>query len=133
LAARQWPAGVAALAAGVPAVVFGMRSLHTLARRWIVFVPAGMVLHDPLALAEPILLPRAQVRSLDPAVAGTEALDLTAGAAGLALEVTTVEPVSLLPVAPRGRPSELTGVRALLFTPVRPGRLLAEARRRRIG
>ena len=96
-------------------------------------MPAGMVLHDPLALAEPVLVPRAAVRSLEPAPAGTPALDLTGGAAGLAVEVRTVEPVTVLPVAPRGRPAELTGVTALMFTPVRPGRLLAEARRRRIG
>ena len=31
----------------------GVRSLHTLARRWLVFVPNGVVVHDPLALARP--------------------------------------------------------------------------------
>ena len=133
LAAHQWVAGAVVLAAGVPLAVRAARSLHTLARRWVVFVPAGMVLHDPLALAEPILVPRASVRSLEPAPAGTDALDLTGGAAGLAVEARTVEPVTLLPVAPRGRPTELTEVTAVMFTPVRPGRLLAEARRRRIG
>jgi hypothetical protein len=133
LGARQWVPGVLALATGVPLAWFGLRSLHTLARRWLVFVPAGIVVHDPLALVDPVLLPRATVRSLGPAPAGTDAVDLTAGALGLALEARLAEPVSLLPVAPRRTPTELTGVTALLVTPSRPGRLLAEARRRRVG
>ena len=65
--------------------------------RWVVFVPAGLRLHDPLALAEPILLRRRSVRSLAAAPAGTRCLDLTAGAAGLALEARLVDPVDLVP------------------------------------
>ena len=66
LAARQWVAGAAALAAGLPAAGVAVRSMHTLARRWLVFVPNGVVVHDPLALAEPVLLRRAEVRSFGP-------------------------------------------------------------------
>ena len=95
LAARQWVAGAAAMAAGLPAAGVAVRSMHTLARRWLVFVPNGLVVHDPLVLVEPVLLRRADVRSLGPAPADTAALDLTRGALGLALEVRLVPPVSL--------------------------------------
>jgi hypothetical protein len=133
LAARQWVAGAAALAIGLPATAIAVRSMHTLARRWLVFVPSGVVVHDPLALVEPVLLRRADVRSFGPAPGETAALDLTRGALGLALEVRVVPPVSLvLAAGGRGGVSEATTAGALLVSPTRPGAVLAEARRRRL-
>lgn len=133
LAAEQWVAGGAALAVGLPAAVWGGRVLHTLARRWLVFVPTGLVVHDPLTLLDPVLLRRNRVASLGPAPADSDARDLTGGAPGLALEVRFTEPVELLPAAPRGATAELVEVPAVLVTPARPGRVVAEARRRRLG
>jgi len=133
LAARQWLAGVVALAVGWPAAWLAARALHGLSRRWLVFVPGGVVVHDPLTLAEPILLPRATVRSFGPAPAGTDATDLTSGAWGLAVEARLVAPISLGRRVPRQAAVELDDVTAVLVTPSRPGRAVAEARRRRIG
>jgi hypothetical protein len=132
LAAHQWVAGAVALAAGLPAAWFAARSLHALARRWVVFVPAGLVVHDPLALVNAVLVRRATLRSLGPAPAGTDALDLTRGALGLALEVRMTESVPVTLVRPPGRTSENVTTDAVLITPSRPGALLAEARRRRL-
>jgi hypothetical protein len=133
LAAERWVAGAAALAVGLPAAGVALRSMHTLARRWLVFVPTGVVVHDPLALAEPVLLRRADVRSFGPAPADTTALDLTRGALGLALEVRIEPPVSVV-LAAGGRPgvAEATTAGALLVSPTRPGAVIAEARRRRL-
>jgi len=125
--------GAVALAAGLPLAWWGARVLHGLSRRWLVFVPNGVVVHDPLTLADPVLLRRGTVRSLGPAPAGTDAHDLTGGASGLALEVRLTGPLSLLPVTARRRPTELVDVTAVLVTPGRPGRVLAEARRRGLG
>ncbi len=133
LAARQWVLGGVALAVGLPAAWWGVRVLHVLARRWLVFVPAGVVVHDELTLVDPILLRRGVVRSMGPALAESDAFDLTGGAAGLAVEVRLNEPVSLLPVARRRSPAELEEVTAVLVTPSRPGRVVAESRRRRLG
>jgi len=133
LAAGQWLAGALALAVGLPLAGMAVRSLHALARRWLVFVPAGLVVHDPLALAEPVLLPRSGLRRLGPAPADSDALDLTGGAWGLALEARLVAPITVARLAPRRAPVEVGDVTALLVTPARPGRVLAEARRRRIG
>lgn len=133
LAAEQWVAGAVALAVGLPAARWGVLALHTLARRWLVFVPAGVVVHDPLTLLDPILLRRNLVAALGPAPADSTALDLSGGAPGLALEARLTGPVELLPAAPRGATAELVTVESVLVTPARPGRALAEARRRRIG
>jgi hypothetical protein len=133
LAAREWLAGAAAVAVGIAVVWWGVRALHTLARRWLVFVPTGVVIHDPLTLVDPILVRRNQVRAFGPAPADSEALDLTGGASGLALEMRLIAPLELVtPGPPRGS-AELTAVTAVLVTPSRPGRVVAEARRRRIG
>jgi hypothetical protein len=134
LAARQWVVGVVLLAAGLPLAWRAVKTLHVLSTRWLVVVPAGVVLHDPLALADPVLFRRQSVKALEPAVTGTEALDLTGGALGLALEVQLVETVPL-PTVAKGRRAETETVdtTAFLFTPSRPGALLAATRSRRIG
>ena len=89
------------------------------------------MLHDPLAIVDPVLVRRASVRSFGPAPADTDALDLTRGALGLALELRLTEPVPLLVVRGRGASESVTADH-LLVTPARPGALLVEARRRRL-
>lgn len=132
LAAEQWIAGGLALAVGLPMAWLLVRSMHNLSRRWAVFVPAGMVLHDPLTLLDPVLFQRSTVALVRPAEVGTDALDLSQRAPGLALEMVLQEEVSftlLVPGKREGR-AEVTG--RFLFTPTRPGAVLEEARRRRL-
>jgi hypothetical protein len=131
LAARAWVAGGLALVIGPPAAGLAARGLHGLARRWVVFVPAGIVLHDPLTLVEPVLFHRTTVTALGPAEVDTPATDLTQRAPGLVLELDLVEPVALGLVRPRNDP-ESVETAALLFTPTRPGAVLDEAERRRV-
>lgn len=130
LAAGRWGVGIATLAVGPIVGWWGARVLHSLARRWVVFVPSGLVLHDPLALAEPVLLRRTIVASLGPAPADTAALDLTLGAIGLALEAQLSAPVDVVVRAGRST-REVRKLDAVLFTPTRPGAVLAVARSRR--
>jgi hypothetical protein len=133
LAARQWLAGALVLAVGIPVAVVSVRALHGLARRWVVLVPAGLVLHDPHALSDAVLLPRTSIASLGPAPADAPAdrRDLTQGALGLALELVTDEPIDIVPRR-RGRRVEAEKVQRITFTPSRPGALLAEAAARRL-
>jgi hypothetical protein len=119
LAAQQWVSGIAALIVGGAAAVIGARALHQLSRRWVVFVPAGVVLHDPLATTHTTLFRRGSVIGIGPALtgdaeSGTTAVDQTGGAPGLVLE---------LAIAKGDR---------IRFTPVRPGAVLAEAAERRL-
>lgn len=132
LAAGQWVAGIAVLAVGGPAAVVLARALHGLSRRWIVFVPAGVVVHDDLALADAMLFQRRGVVAIRPATVDTRSLDLTRGALGLALELALSEPVTVNVTKPRVAGGEATTCTALLFTPTRPGAVLDEARSRRL-
>ena len=128
-AAGHWVLGPVVTAAGWLIAVAGMRALHSLARRWLVYVPAGLVLHDRLALAEPTLFRRPVIAAFGPAPAGSDARDLTAGAGGLLFELRLAEPVSLTPTRPGDKPEK---VAALLVAPTRPAAVVAEARKRRI-
>lgn len=138
LLAQRWVAGALALVVGWPLAAAAARALHGLARRWVVFVPAGLVLHDAMALADPVLFARRSITSLGPAPAHSPARDLTLGALGLALELRVDPPVP----ATFGRlarraagdvgDAEATTLDAVLFTPSQPGELLREARRRGI-
>ncbi len=132
LGSRHWIAGALTVAIGGVGSILAARALHRLARRWLVFVPAGVVIHDLLSMAEPVLVKRAAIERFGPALSGTDAADLTMVALGLALELrlsTTVQ-VALRP-QPDATP-EAVEVSALMFSVSRPGSVLDEAERRRI-
>lgn len=130
LADRRWiPGFVAVAVTGGAAFVLG-RAVHGLSRRWVVFVPAGLVVHDPMSLADPVLFPKAMVGDVTVAEAGSTALDLTQRAAGLTLELSLKEPAPLV-LAKVGRGIGPTvDTDRVLFAPTRPGRVLAELRTR---
>lgn len=133
LAARQWAGGAAAVVVGLPVAVLLLRSFHNLSRRWTVFVPAGLVLHDPLTLVDPVLFRRQVVARLGPAPRGRdEALDLTQAAPGLALELLLTETVQVTVMRPGRREGRQESTTRLRFTPTRPGAVLDAARSRRI-
>ncbi len=137
LAAKQYLLGILLTALGAALIYQGARTLHQLARRWLVFVPAGFVIHDYYRLAESLLIQRRLAPELGLADAGhsgddldTERIDLSAGALGLALAVRVGEP---LPLAMRtGRSVTTRSGREFIFTPSLPGQALAEARVRAI-
>lgn len=126
LAAEQWVPGALALLVGWPLAAAASRSLHRLAQRWLVFVPAGITLVDPLALTDAVAVPRARVAAIRLAPADTDAHDLTVGALGLAIEVDLDEPLTITPLT-RSSPPATIDVDRLLFTPTRPGALLRAA------
>ena len=132
LAAEQWVLGAVITAAGGALAVFGTRSLYSLTRRWLVFVPAGVVLHDHLAVQDPVLLRRRAVAGFGPARQGSEAMDLTQGAAGLIMELTTNQPVTLSPpIRRQGSPEEVQAS-GILIAPTRPGFAVTLARQRQL-
>jgi hypothetical protein len=132
LASEQWVLGVLAIVVGAPLCVVLFRALHSMAMRWGVLVPAGFVLKDHLTLLDPVLFRRTDVEVLQPALADTDALDLTAGALGLAIELRVREPQHIDRMRPVRRGSEPYEARRLMFTPSRPKALLTDAASRNI-
>lgn len=128
LAVRSWVAGVALTAVAIVGAWPLFRRWHLLSRRWLVLVPAGLVVHDPVVLGETVMLRRDHVAHIGLAPAGTDALDLTGPAAGHALEVRTRHTETVLLAPDRDHPTgRAFHVHAFLVAPSRPGRALADA------
>jgi hypothetical protein len=132
IGAQQWVLGGGVIVVGAATAWWGARILHRLSCRWIVFVPAGITLVDSVALAEPTLFRRDTILRLGPAPADTTALDLSAGASGLIVQIDLDTPAPLLPAAGRGGTSTPIESASVLLAPTRPGAMLALAQERRI-
>jgi hypothetical protein len=113
-------AGIVAVAVGAPLVFVLVRALTNLDHRWIVLVPAGLVVVDPLAFPDAILLPREQITS----IAGLR------DAATRPLLITCREPGSF--VRRSGRGQTTVDADRLRVTPLRPAAVLAAAGAHRI-
>jgi hypothetical protein len=132
LASEQWVAGALATVAGAALAFVLYRALHSMAIRWVVLVPAGLVLKDHLALLDPMLFRRTDIEILRRAPADSDGLDLTAGALGLALEARLRDEQEIHRMRPVRRGAEPFQAWKLLFTPTRPAQLLADAAERKI-
>ncbi|MCB0971401.1 MAG: hypothetical protein KDA97_07785 [Acidimicrobiales bacterium] len=132
--AGRWALAAAASVGTAAVATLVVRSIHQLSRRWLVLVPTGLVVHDPLELAEAQLLPRRSLRAVGPAAAdapdGATTLDLTGGAVGLAMALVLAEPVDL--AVREGQGAAITHADRLLVTPLRPAALLAAAEAHRL-
>jgi hypothetical protein len=136
LADGQVVAGVAALLVGAPIVVVAARAVHGLSRRWVILVPAGVVVLDPLTLADPTLFVRRHVRALRAvdggAPVGEGGLDLRLGATLSSVELVLDGDTDLVRSS-RGRKGGRTVVAtALLVAVVRRDDLLTTAASRRV-
>ncbi|MDO8363753.1 MAG: hypothetical protein Q7V88_12710, partial [Actinomycetota bacterium] len=110
-----------------------LRSSHRLSRRWLVLVPAGVVLHDHLVLSETLMVQRVNLSLARLALDDTEAADLTGPAAGHALEVSVHEMVLAVLASTASEPKgKALHMQSFLVAPSRPGRALAAAAHRKL-
>jgi hypothetical protein len=117
---------------GAPIVFLLTRSLTALDHRWIVLVPAGLVVVDPLTFPDPVLLPREHIASIRSSPVETVAIDvgeIRAGGPGPIL-ITCREAGSFLRRSGRGR--ETVQADRIRVSPVRPGLVLRAAGSHRI-
>ena len=134
LAAERWVLGALAVLVGFPIAWVLLRSLHQLARRWVVLVPAGLVVADPMTLSDPVLFIREHIEGVGPADPGRrppeEAEDLRLGAASGSVAILLDEEFEL---SRRAR-DRSRGVRThlLLVATVQSRTLLQRAEARRI-
>jgi hypothetical protein len=125
LAARQqWLAASLVAALALATTWFVAPRLHRLSRRWLVLVPAGIVVHDHLNLRETLMVTRARVTDVGLAPADTGAADLTGPASGHVLQVTLNEEATVLLPQPGTDQPRVIHARAFLVAPSRPGEVL---------
>ncbi len=125
VARAAWVAGLSFAAVFVVLTWFLVSRFHRFSQRWLVLVPAGVVVRDPVMLGETLMVQRTNVAHAELALAGTEAADLTGPAGGMALDIAVREMVlAVFPateVDPKGRAIH---VQSFLVAPSRPGRAL---------
>ncbi len=136
LADARWTGGAIATLFGVAAALIALRSLVSLERRFVVFVPAGLVVSDSIVLVDPVLFPREHVVRMAPtdqpatglpdARPGT--LDLRLGTPG-AVELV-VDEAAPIPCRDGRSSSRTVTADTLLFAPLRPKFVLGEWQRR---
>lgn len=91
LAAQQYVVGAILVAIGIILTRTIPRRLHRLARRWLVLVPVGIVVHDHLVLHETIMAPSGKIMSVVRTSDIGEAADLTGGVIGDRLTIALTE------------------------------------------
>ena len=125
LAAGKSVIGIAVLLVAAALTWLVYHRLHHFSCRWLVSVPAGVVVHDPVVLGETLMVMRANVQRAHLALATTEAADLTGPAAGHALEITVREMVQVTFAGTAKNPKgSAIHAQAFLIAPSRPGRAL---------
>lgn len=131
MAARSYVLGAVISALGVTlAWLFGRRC-HRLARRFLVLVPAGVVVHDHLVLSDTSMFRKSDLASVGLALDKTEAADLTGKALGNAVEIVLKDfDTVVLAGTPKKPGGTALHVLSVLVSPSRPGRVLTEAARR---
>jgi hypothetical protein len=126
-------AGIVVTLVGLPIAYAMTRSLHSLARRFLVLVPAGVVVVDPLTIADPVLMRReeiAQVRALE-GQPRAGALDLRLGSRAGTIEISLRAPQSF--ARRRGRrDTALCDADVVVVSTVRTATFVATAAERRI-
>jgi hypothetical protein len=125
LAGNAWVLGALCVAVAVAGIALLPRRWHQLSRRWLVVVPAGVVVHDPVVLADTLMLPRRTITrvGLDGLRGGSSgAADLTGPTPGVAVEIVLGEPnrAVLAPTTSqhKGTPIEFNSI---IVSPTRPG------------
>jgi hypothetical protein len=127
--------GCVALVLGVPVAALAVRALHGLSRRWLVLVPAGVVVVDPMALADNVLFPREHVRALQALSADEppgDALDLRLGAMLGSVLLRFDEPAELTRAVRARRGGDTVDAPGLVIAVSRREEMLVDAARRRV-
>ena len=100
IAAQNYVVGVPVALIGVLLLRTVPRRLHRLARRWLVIVPSGIVVHDHMVLAETLMVPKAKLKSHHLVAESGEAADFTGMVSGPRIEIqmTEADKVVLSPI-----------------------------------
>lgn len=104
------------------------RRFHRFSRRWLVQVPAGLVVHDHVVLAETAMFMATNVESVDAVESGsTDAADLGGGSRGTAIRIVLKDLETIVLAPTRHNPGGTAiHARSVTVFPSRPGRTLAE-------
>ncbi len=123
---EQWLIALILILPAAGSIYVAARVIHQGFSRWLVFVPAGIVVHDPYLLKLSAMTRKPNASHLTTTRASIDknnVVDLTGGASGYSSHLVTKEPI---PIDMRNGDTHETS--DILFSPLRPGSVLREAR-----
>lgn len=128
-------AGALLAIVGIAGFVFLPRRFHRYARRWLVEVPAGLVVHDHVILTETAMFPRRIVTGVDmwsrSQHPDEEPFDLTGGVRAPGITITLAGPETVILAPTRAHPGgRAFHVRSARVSPSRIRRTLTMLNRR---
>lgn len=122
--------GVIFLAVAIAGFALLPRRFHRYSRRWLVSVPAGLVIHDHVLLTETAMLPKRLITGVHAWSNGTtpddEPFDLTGGACSTGVVIRLAEPETIILAPTKDHPGgQAFHVRSARLCPTRVGRAIA--------
>jgi hypothetical protein len=103
------------------------RRFHRFSRRWLVSVPAGLVIHDHVVLAETAMFMNNAVVEIDVDLAPSEAADLSGKCSGVGLLIALKDfDTVVLAATPKTPGGSAIHVKSMRVCPTRPGRAITE-------
>ena len=122
---EAWVAGGILVAISVLGLAWLPPRFHRLSRRWLVRVPAGLVIHDHVLLAETAMFSRSAVVATDIVSDIEDAADLSGGGRSAAVRITLTDFDTVVLAATADQPGgRAIHVRSLVVRPSRPGRTI---------
>jgi hypothetical protein len=103
------------------------RRFHRFSRRWLVSVPAGLVIHDHVVLAETAMFLNNAVIEVGIDLAPSEAADLSGKCSGVGLLIALKDfDTVVLAATPKTPGGSAIHVKSMRVCPTRPGRAITE-------
>ena len=127
VAVRNWTVAAVALVGLLLSVRYLLPKIHLLSRRWLVFVPAGVVVHDEIVLSINLMIKKQDLAQIQLARDNSAAADLSALTWGVPLEFSFNKPldVALSSIGAKHLNS-VSAIHAtsIIIAPSRPGAVL---------
>lgn len=95
VAAKNWAVAIIALIGFFISVKYLLPRIHLLSRRWLVFVPAGIVVHDEIVLSINLMIRKQDLLQMRLARDNSAAADLSALTWGVPLELSFNKPLDV--------------------------------------
>lgn len=95
VAAKNWAVAIIALIGFFISVKYLLPRIHLLSRRWLVFVPAGIVVHDEIVLSINLMIRKQDLLQMQLARDNSAAADLSALTWGVPLELSFNKPLDV--------------------------------------
>ena len=95
IAAKNWTVAAVSLAGLYVSAKYLLPRIHLLSRRWLVFVPAGVVVHDEIVLSTNLMIRKQELSQIQLARDNSAAADLSALTWGVPLEFSFNKPLDI--------------------------------------